>query len=132
MPRAAAGETRRTAQKAAIRRALDDAPGFISAQQLHQRLQRDGTHVGLATVYRQLAALAESGAADSIRISDGYLYRACESGAHHHHLVCENCGNAIEIDPPEDWMRAVAQRHGYTITRHTLEVFGLCPQCAAP
>ncbi len=132
MTRATTVETRHTFQKDVIRRALGEATGFISAQQLHQRLDAEGTPVGLATVYRQLNVLAESGQADTIPIAGGQLYRACAPGAHHHHLVCENCGKAVEIDPPsEQWIRAAAQQNGYTITRHVLEVFGLCSDCAA-
>lgn len=124
---------RRTLQRAAVRRALSDAPGFLSAQDLHQRLDERGTPIGLATVYRQLAALVTSEEADAISTAAGQLYRACEAGAHHHHhLICEVCGNAVEIEPPsEEWIRAAAEANGYAITRHVLEVFGLCPTCAA-
>ena len=83
-------------------------------------------------MYRQLASLAAEGRADTIPDAGGVLYRVCAPGGHHHHLVCESCGKAIEIHPPlEDWIRQVAQDSGYTITRHVLEVFGVCPDCAA-
>jgi Fur family ferric uptake transcriptional regulator len=118
-------------QKEAVRRALAQTSGFISAQDLHQQLSLSGTRIGLATVYRQLGALAAAGEADTIPIVGGQLYRACEPGSHHHHLICENCGNAVEIDlPSEEWIRAAANKYGYTVTRHVMEVFGLCPDCA--
>ncbi|GIL25373.1 Fur family transcriptional regulator [Actinocatenispora comari] len=133
MGQAANVRTRRTAQKEAVHRILVDEPGFVSAQQLHQRMAAEGSPVGLATVYRQLNALAAAGQADTILVEGGQLYRACTTGAHHHHLVCDNCGKAVEIDaPPEKWIHGVAERHGYTITRHVLEVFGLCPECSTP
>ncbi len=123
---------RRTAQKDAIRRALDASPGFVSAQQVHRILQDAGTPVGLATVYRQLNALAGSGAADTVTGPDGALFRTCATdGQHHHHLICENCGRAELLEPSEEWIRAAARRHGYTVTRHVLEVFGLCHECVA-
>lgn len=57
-----AGKTRRnTAQKDAVRRALASAEGFVSAQDLHRRLDGEGSRVALATVYRQLNALADEG-----------------------------------------------------------------------
>jgi len=44
--------------------------------------------------------------------------------------VCRKCGKTIEIDPPsESWLRKVADGHGFTVESHTLEVFGLCPDC---
>lgn len=123
---------RQTVQKAAIRRALDERDGFVSAQQLHTALERGGDRVGLATVYRQLNALAGSGEADTITVDGELLYKACGTAAHHHHLVCERCGRSDEIDPPsEEWIQSAAAARGYTVTRHVFEVFGLCPECAA-
>ncbi|GAA2181435.1 transcriptional repressor [Brooklawnia cerclae] len=132
MPPTTLRPTRATAQKEAIRRALQAAPGFVSAQQLHQLMSEEGTPVGLATVYRQLNTLAANGQADTISVASGQLFRACKPGAHHHHLVCENCGKAVEVGPPdEDWYQAVAHEHGFTVTHHVLEIFGLCPSCSS-
>lgn len=84
-------------------------------------------------MYRQLNALAESGHADTVPGPSGLLFRACAPDAHHHHLVCENCGYAVEINPPEEaWIRQTAARHGFTVTHHVLEVFGRCADCQVP
>ncbi|WP_166974321.1 Fur family transcriptional regulator [Brevibacterium atlanticum] len=123
-------KTRSTAQKALIRDALESETRFVSAKQLHRRLEDDGASVGLATVYRQLNALGRSGDADTITIGETQLFRACAQAEHHHHLVCERCGTAVEIDPPsEDWMRTVAGSHGFEITHHVFEIFGICADC---
>lgn len=121
---------RRTTQKALIEQTLAQAPGFISANELHQLLVDEGSRVGIATVYRQLNALVESGGVDTIEAIGGTIYRICGPDEHHHHLVCDECGAAVEIQAPaEEWMRKVATEHGFTMTRHVLEVFGICPQC---
>lgn len=125
-------KTRSTAQKAVISSALESEKRFVSAQQLHRTLEDQGHTVGLATVYRQLNALSESGGADSITIAEKQLFRACAQDEHHHHLVCENCGKAVEIEPPsEDWITTTAQSHGFEVTRHVFEIFGLCAECSA-
>ncbi len=86
--------------------------------------------VGLATVYRQLNALAEAGEADTVRLEGQQLFRLCGDDGHHHHLVCTNCGKTVEIESPsETWLRGISEKYGFTIERHTLEVFGLCPDC---
>lgn len=121
---------RQTKQKDAIHAALAGCDEFISAQDLHRRMQDAGSRIGLATVYRQLNALADSGAADTIRLDGQQLFRLCGDDGHHHHLVCRECGRTVEIDPPsETWLRKVAEGHGFTVERHTLEVFGLCSEC---
>ena len=91
---------RQTKQKDAIRAALADCEEFISAQDLHRRLEDEGSKIGLATVYRQLNALADAGAADTIRLDGQQLFRLCGDDGHHHHLVCKRCGKTVEIDPP--------------------------------
>jgi Fur family ferric uptake transcriptional regulator len=124
---------RNTWQRQAVRSALGDRPGFVSAQELHASLRQSGSPIGLATVYRALADLAVEGDADSLQSDDGEaLYRACVSPRHHHHLICRNCGRTeeIEADDVEEWAATMAARHGYTEARHVIDVFGLCPACS--
>lgn len=124
---------RNTWQREAVRQALAETEGFVSAQALHASLRGTGSAVGLATVYRALADLAEEGDADSLQQDGESLYRACTPGSHHHHLICRQCGATVEIaaDPVEAWAHRVAAEHGYTDPHHVVDVFGLCPACSA-
>lgn len=123
---------RRTPQKAAVRAALEESSDFISAQELHQRLTERGSKVGLATVYRNLNDMAQSGEADVLQTStNGQLFRSC-GGTHHHHLVCVSCGRAVEIEAPvEDWVASVSAANGFQLERHVVDVFGRCADCVA-
>ena len=124
---------RNTWQREAVREALSDAPGFVSAQTLHATLRED-TKIGLATVYRALAGLVDSGDADSLQSEEGEaLYRACETQAHHHHLICRSCGRTVEIEASavEEWAQRVAAQNGFTQAEHVVDIFGLCETCAA-
>jgi Fur family ferric uptake transcriptional regulator len=122
---------RSTRQKTAITAALNEVDSFVTAQELHDRLRRNGERVGLATVYRCLQTLAEADKVDVLRTPDGEVaYRRCSQG-HHHHLVCRACGRTVEVDGPavERWTDKVAVEHGFTDVRHTLEIFGMCSPC---
>ncbi|MEY4293354.1 MAG: hypothetical protein RIR29_4 [Actinomycetota bacterium] len=122
---------RNTRQKDAVRHALGEAIGFVSAQQLHLVLKNHGSTIGLATVYRALADLAEAGEADPLQSKDGeLLYRACTT-SHHHHLICRACGKTVEIeaDRVEKWADEVASEHGFTQPSHTIDIFGTCSAC---
>jgi Fur family transcriptional regulator, ferric uptake regulator len=124
---------RGTRQAQALAAALESLPGFCSAQEIHAELRRKGEHVGLATVYRHLQALSEQGSVDAIRDASGeILYRQCETSVHHHHLTCRNCGRSVEVEgrAVEQWAEKVAAEAGFTDVGHTVELFGLCPQCA--
>jgi Fur family ferric uptake transcriptional regulator len=123
---------RNTWQREAVREALGESEGFVSAQSLHSSLRERGSSIGLATVYRALADLAVEGEADSLQQEGESLYRACTPGTHHHHLICRNCGLTVEIeaDAVEEWAKAVAAQHGFTQPNHIVDVFGLCADCS--
>lgn len=123
---------RPTRQQAAVIDALGASEDFTSAQDLHASLRGAGAKVGLATVYRTLSTLADTGEVDVLRNDDGEsVYRMCSTG-HHHHLVCRSCGRTVEIEGPavERWADSVAAEHGFTQVEHTLEIFGTCGDCA--
>ena len=124
---------RGTRQAQALAAALVGLPGFCSAQEIHAELRRKGEHVGLATVYRHLQALSEQGSVDAIRDASGEtLYRQCGTSVHHHHLTCRTCGRSVEVEgrAVEQWAERVAAEAGFTDVGHTVELFGLCPECA--
>ena len=124
---------RATRQRAAVSVALEAVDDFRSAQDLHAMLRQRGEAIGLTTVYRTLAAMTDAGEVDVLRTDDGEaVYRRCSSG-HHHHLVCRTCGRAVEVDGPavERWASRVAAENGFVDVTHTLEVFGVCSECAA-
>jgi Fur family ferric uptake transcriptional regulator len=124
-------QKRNTWQKDAVRHALGEAIGFVSAQQLHLVLRNHGSTIGLATVYRALADLASTGEADSLQSQEGeLLYRACTTD-HHHHLICKNCGKTVEIEASEveAWAEKVSKQHGFREPAHMVEIFGLCEDC---
>lgn len=131
---AAAKEQRVTKQRLAVSAALDELADFVSTQELHRILHDRGSPVSLATSYRILQSLADDGLVDVLRNADGEaVYRRCAVTGHHHHLLCRSCGRAIEVEAPavEAWATRTAREHGFTAVEHTVEIFGLCPECTA-
>jgi Fur family transcriptional regulator, ferric uptake regulator len=122
---------RPTRQRLAVLRVLAAEENDATAQQIHTALTGAGDRVGLATVYRTLAALNECGAVDALTHHPGEAcYRLCGQG-HHHHLVCERCHRVVELRDCDldSWVADRASRHGFTVRAHTVEVSGLCADC---
>jgi Fur family ferric uptake transcriptional regulator len=124
--------TRNTAQRREVISVLSRVQGFVSAQDLHGLITKDGGHIALATVYTQLKKLAESGEVDLVMTDRGEtLYRRCVVEVHHHHLACRICGAALEVDAPEleQWARDIAKKYDYHDLHHVLELNGICSTC---
>jgi len=88
--------------------------------------------IGLATVYRTMRVICDAGLAREVDFGDGigrfeHEYRH----QHHHHLVCLKCGKIIEITSGkiEEIQRQLAKKHGFTIARNTMKIFGVCKAC---
>jgi Fur family ferric uptake transcriptional regulator len=133
----ATGRQRNTRQAQAIEQALGAADGFRTAQDLFSEIRAGGERIGLTTVYRHLALLAETDRADVVHTADGEAqYRLCgprdssNPDEHHHHIVCRVCGRSVEVSGPEveAWADRVAASAGFTDITHTVELFGLCPE----
>ncbi|MDU0969018.1 MAG: Fur family transcriptional regulator [Actinomycetaceae bacterium] len=130
------GTIRKTKQRSAVEHLLNESPEFQSAQQIHHRLIHEGTSIGLATVYRNLTALADAHLVDVIHNQDGEaLYRRCLNQSHpHYHLICRSCGMTKDIadEGLENTLQHVFSSHGFAEAEHSATLFGLCTQCAGP
>lgn len=128
------GALRATRQRTAVAALLASTDGFRSAQDLHGELRRSGEGIGLTTVYRTLELMADTGEVDMLRTDSGEaVYRRCRSTDHHHHLVCRECGLAVEIEARdvERWAKRTADAHGFSDASHTVEIYGRCRACGA-
>ncbi|MEA2631496.1 MAG: Fur family transcriptional regulator, ferric uptake regulator, partial [Chloroflexota bacterium] len=95
--------------------------------------KRSRLRVGRATVFRALELFEELGLVERLDLPNGdHAYVVCEP-AHHHHIVCQGCGRATEVE--DNGMEAVAREieahTGYLVDSHRVEFFGLCPECRA-
>lgn len=122
---------RLTAPRRRIIAALREAGRYQTAAQLYERLGSDA--VGLASVYRTLELLAELELAERRAESGGEASFLYCSPRHHHHAICTRCGlvREVEICPGGGLSRAVEQATAFQIARHTLDFYGLCPECQA-
>ena len=89
--------------------------------------------VDRASVYRTLELFNELGITETIIRGWTPLTELAEPfKAHHHHIICDECGRAEEIenDTLEDVLGLVASRHNFTLKRHIVELTGTCERCS--
>ncbi|MHC1752296.1 Fur family transcriptional regulator [Humidesulfovibrio sp.] len=107
-------------------------PGHVSSEELYAKVKRRDASIGQATVYRTLKLLAGCGLAEAVSFADGITRYEPHFGAEHHdHLICELCGRTIEIMDPliETRQEELAAKYGFTLVRHKMDLYGLCPKC---
>jgi Fur family ferric uptake transcriptional regulator len=122
---------RLTQPRVAVTRLINAQTGHFSAADLVHDARVRHLGIGRATIFRTLDVLSELGAVERIDLPSGeHAYVGC-APTHHHHVVCSRCGRTDPI--AEAGLRAVveevAQRTGYRVDEHRLELFGLCPAC---
>lgn len=123
---------RLTGQRRVIAGLFFKTEGHHSAEEIYHLVRKSSPNIGPATVYRTLKLLREAGLATGMNVGDGLTrYESPVRRSHHDHLVCRRCGRIVEFenDQIEELQRRVAERHGFIVTDHRLELFGVCGSC---
>lgn len=109
----------------------------LTARQISDRLAAQGSGVGVMTVYRTLALLAQIGAVYALHDpfgEGGEAHFAFCSDRHHHHLICGGCWGVWEVEGcglSEAQTERVGRVQGFRVLSHSLDYYGLCAACAA-
>ena len=103
----------------------------VSAEDVYKLLLRNGEEVGLATVYRVLTQFEQAGLVVRHNFEGGHSVFELSSDKHHDHIVCVRCGRVEEFadDEIEQRQKEVADKLGFELTDHNLNMYGLCPKC---
>ena len=122
---------RLTVQRQAILDLINSSNRHWDAEEISRELARRGESIGIATVYRGLAALEEAGLIASIQLADRKRYERADK-SHHDHMVCTRCGAIEEFSHQriEALQEEAAHDKGFVITGHQLVLFGRCAACA--
>jgi Fur family ferric uptake transcriptional regulator len=104
----------------------------LTADELYRLVKKRNPSIGTATVYRTLKLLRESGLCREFRLDDGTTrYEHLYNHKHHDHLICSICGSLVEVLDPEieKLQDKLAKAHGFTVSRHKMEIYGICRKC---
>ena len=116
---------RMTAQRHVIVKVIENSEDHPDVDLLYRRSVEVDDTISIATVYRTVKLLEEAGVIERLEFGDGRS-RYEESGEHHEHLVDIETGEVIEFYDAEleEMKRVVAERMGYELVDHRLELFG--------
>ena len=122
---------RLTPQRLMILEAVDGADSHISAEEIYTQIHARYPHMNISTIYRTLELLKELGLVTETDLGDGRVrYHSIKNG-HHHHLVCQKCGQVFDIEEQllSPLWSEIRQKHDFKVEMKHLAFFGLCVEC---
>ena len=121
-----------TSPRRAILQVLIDHEGHPTAEQLTADVQARQPDVHESTVYRFLDELKRLGVVDHVHLGHGpAVYHFVDDA--HHHLVCEGCGDVIEV--PDRTFAPLRRRlrtdFAFELEQRHFAVTGRCHECTS-
>ena len=117
-----------TPQRTAILDAIEQA-GHIDVDRLYEVLRAAFAGISLATVYKNVNQMYETGILEVIKVPKHKL-RYEIAKAPHIHLACDICGSVIDMQQCLDQLIDSAERKsGYRLQQSNVVLNGICPDC---
>jgi Fur family ferric uptake transcriptional regulator len=122
---------KRTSQRALIWGALLDSKGHPSVEQIRDQLLAQGHRIGLATLYRTLKLLLQSGYIRQLKMAGRTFYEPVIKQPNHLHFICNSCRSTVEFPSRriENLIRQVTTEHGFDERYSRYAIFGVCKIC---
>ncbi len=123
----AARGLRMTEQRRVIARVLDAATDHPDVEELYRRAVAVDPKISIATVYRTVKLFEDAGVIARHDFGAGRARYETVPDEHHDHLIDLRTGKVIEFrdEEIERLQRAMAERLGYRLVDHRLELFGV-------
>ncbi|MDD4860443.1 MAG: Fur family transcriptional regulator [Dehalococcoidales bacterium] len=122
---------RLTPQRMMVLEAIEDNPNHVSAEEIHAQVAAKYPNVNISTIYRTLELLKKLGLVTETDLGGGRVrYHPAEKG-HHHHLVCQQCGNVIDLDESvlSPLKKMLNEEYKFAADLRHLAIFGTCGKC---
>ncbi len=115
-------------QREAILNDLKNRCDHPTAAQVYEGVRKVIPNISLGTVYRNLAALVESGEILSVAVGDGKEHFDGDK-SFHLHLHCKCCGAIIDSKVNDEKLKGIANFDGFTPENSVCVVYGICKNC---
>ena len=116
-----------TGQRKIIARIMSEAEDHPDVDELYKRVTKVDPKISIATVYRTVKLFEEAGILAKHDFKGGKARYEEISESHHDHLIDVKTGEIIEFvdDEIEKLQKKVAEKYGYDLVDHKLELYGI-------
>ena len=120
-------DLRMTGQRRVIAKVLEEAQDHPDVEDLYSRASKIDSHISIATVYRTVKLLEETGMLERHEFRDGRARYEIVPEDHHDHLIDLKTGHVIEFanEEIERLQEKIAHELGYKLVDHRLELYGI-------
>lgn len=121
---------RMTPQRHAILNFLLSSMSHPTADEIYKALEMTFPNMSVATVYNNLRVFKDAGLVKELTYGDASS-RFDANMKDHYHIICRHCGKITDFEYPlltEVEVKA-AEKTGYHIDSHRMEIYGICPSC---
>ena len=116
-----------TEQRKIIARVMSESDDHPDVDELYKRVSKIDSKISIATVYRTVKLFEESGILTKHEFKGGKARYETLNESHHDHLIDIKTGEIIEFvdDEIEKLQEKVAEKYGYKLVDHKLELYGI-------
>ena len=116
-----------TEQRRVIAQVMSQSSDHPDVDELYKRVSKIDPKISIATVYRTVKLFEESGIVTKHDFKGGKARYEQLLESHHDHLIDIKTGQIIEFvdDEIEKLQKKVAEKYGYTLVDHKLELYGV-------
>ena len=116
-----------TDQRKVIAKVMSESDDHPNVDELYKRVSKIDSKISIATIYRTVKLFEEAEILAKHDFKGGKARYEELSESHHDHLIDIKTGEIIEFvdDEIEKLQKKVADRHGYALVDHKLELYGI-------
>ncbi len=116
-----------TEQRRVIARVLSAADDHPDVEELHRRSAAIDPGISIATVYRTVKLFEEAGILERREFKGGRTRYEPVTETHHDHLIDLESGQVLEFEDAEleDLQRRIAERMGFRLVDHRMELYAV-------
>ena len=116
-----------TDQRKIIAKVMSESDDHPNVDELYKRVSKIDSRISIATVYRTVKLFEESGILAKHEFKGGKARYEKFNESHHDHLIDVKTGEIIEFvdDEIEKLQKKVAEKYGYELVDHKLELYGV-------
>ena len=116
-----------TDQRKVIAKVMSESDDHPNVDELYKRVSKIDSKISIATIYRTVKLFEEAEILAKHDFKGGKARYEELSEGHHDHLIDIKTGEITEFvdDEIEKLQKKVADRHGYALVDHKLELYGI-------